>query len=118
MVGRLPVEAVGGTPTVRLWDAETGGAVEGHTNEGVAFSPDGVTLASGANDKTIRLWDVETGALKRTLEGHTSVRSVAFSPDGRTLASGSGDKTVRLWDAQMGAHLRTLEGHTRLGLGA
>ena len=72
----------------------------GHTNpvHGVAFSPDGQTLASGSWDNTVRLWRVSDGILLRTLEGHTDpVLSVAFSPDGQTLASGSRDKTVRLW---------------------
>ena len=88
--------------------------LRGHrgTVYGVAFSPDGTTLASGSGDSTIRLWDAVTGEHKITLEGHRgTVYGVAFSPDGTTLASGSGDSTIRLWDAVTGEHKITLEGH-------
>ncbi|KAJ6024792.1 hypothetical protein N7540_005589 [Penicillium herquei] len=89
--------------------------LEGHSNyvNSVAFSPDGLTLASGSRDNTIKLWDTATGTQRQTLEGHSNwVHSVAFSPDGLTLASGSRDKTIKLWDTATGTQRQTLEGHS------
>ncbi|KAF9518437.1 hypothetical protein BS47DRAFT_299858 [Hydnum rufescens UP504] len=79
----------------------------------VAFSSDGLQLASGSNDCTIRLWDAMSGAHFTTLRGHSDlVTSVAFSPDGLHLASGSHDATVCLWDVASGVNIATLQGHS------
>ena len=52
----------------------------GHTDQvlGVAFSPDGATLASASADQTVRIWRVLDGVSLRLLPGHTApVTSVA-----------------------------------------
>ena len=96
---------------VRLWDVETRRSIATLFGHRVAFSPDGMTLATTVGP--IELWDVETGRNIATLEGHTDwVRFVTFSPDGTTLASGSDDGTIKLWDVETERSIATLEGHT------
>ena len=103
---------------MKLWDVTSGQelhTLKGHEHRvwSVAFSPDGMRLASAGQEQTVKVWDVASGKELCTLKGHTDrVWSVAFSPDGTRLASASEDKTVRLWDVARGQEVRTLKGHT------
>ena len=68
--------------------------------KGLAFSPDGRTLAASSYlHHEILLWDLAAGRERARLRGHGSpVISLAFAPDGRSLASGgrerSGDRPL------------------------
>jgi WD40 repeat protein len=90
--------------SVRFWDAASGeprGELPrtGSGTTGLAFSPDGTTLALARGDGTVWLWEVararERGALRTPGRG---LQSVAFSSDGRLLATGGMDGAVRFWD--------------------
>jgi hypothetical protein len=77
--------------------------------EGVAFSPDGKTLAAGyhiygADNSGVVLWDV--AAHQRLDDAPLAVNegdvlSVAFSPNGTTLAAGYRGGGVVLWDMDL-----------------
>jgi LPXTG-site transpeptidase (sortase) family protein len=82
--------------------------------DAVAFSPDGLMIASGDRDNLIRLWDTQTGETRAFLTGHTDwVTELAFSPDGSVLASGSHDDTVRLWNTRTLEPIHALTHHTQ-----
>ena len=84
----------------------------------LAFHPQQVQLASGADDNAIIAWDPEPGRpLRRWVAHNAYVRALAYSADGSLLASGHGgnkkspDDSIRLWDARTGALRQSLRGH-------
>jgi WD40 repeat protein len=105
--GRQIAVCVEREDVARLYDCATGAErqLAGHRDfvSGLAFSPDGLTLATGSMDGTIRLWNVARGETIASLPGHMQeTTDVAFSPDGRTLASLGRNESLKLW------HLPTL----------
>jgi WD40 repeat protein/tRNA A-37 threonylcarbamoyl transferase component Bud32 len=94
--------------SVCLWETDTGHrlwrADNAHTDYlwALAFSPDGKTIISGANDRTVRFWEASTGQPARAaFQTKDRVRGVAFCPDGERflVAEVSG---ARLYDLRTG----------------
>jgi len=103
----------------RLWDVRNGRELResrGHTSMvwGVAFSPNGRTLASGSEhgkDGAIKLWETLSGNELLTLKGICREHgTLAFSPNGRFLASEDFEGNIKLWDAGQGYALQSFPG--------
>lgn len=84
--------------------------VHGGSVRGIAFSPDGRTVAA-ATSTTVRVWDMATGRKLGGFTGHPDPEAVAFGPDGRTVAAVGLDGPVRVWDVATG-RTRNVGGRT------
>src|SRR5437899_319796 len=68
----------------------------------VAWSANGLRIATASQDGAVRVLDTATGKeLLRFASGH-AVRGIALSPDGKTLALSQEGKGVSIWDAATG----------------
>jgi cell division cycle protein 20 (cofactor of APC complex) len=85
----------------------------GHTQEvcGLKWSPNGETLASGANDNLVCLWSPNAATNGvcapsfRLTEHQAAVKALAWCPhEPNTLATGGGtaDRMIRFWDTDKG----------------
>jgi RNA polymerase sigma factor (sigma-70 family) len=94
----LPARASARLGTVRLR--------QGWFVLGLAYSPDGKTLALGGAGQGLGLWDAETGKPIKQFDTREQIREIAFSPDGKYLATsrtGGG-----LWEIATGQRIRQL----------
>jgi WD40 repeat protein len=100
------------------WPGTTFLIYRGHTSvvHTVAWSPDGVSIASGSDDSSVRVWNAMTGdhaevyVLQALDEVHRT--SVDWSSDNRYFASSSESTSAQVWDVQTQDHLFAYTGHT------
>jgi RNA polymerase sigma factor (sigma-70 family) len=120
--GRVIASAGGDWGMVRRWEALTGKPLPPFLVQdgvyGLAYSPDGGTLAVGTGNKdgTIWLLEAETGKIQRTIVAPKSyVTALEFSADGQTLLVNHGSD-ARLWDVATGKERRAFPGGSFDGL--
>ena len=121
------IASAGGDGLVRVWEAETGHTLltyRGHrwlfekvnmppTIYNIAWSPEGLRLASAGDGTKVYVWDAATGQTITIYEGHSgllpNVFAMDWSPDGTRIASACSsigiDKTIPIWDAATGQKL-------------
>ena len=98
--------------TMRIWAVGTWSMIDrvrAHPQHfvGLAFSPEGNLIATGADDRFIHLWqvpplkDFQSGrsiGKVSSLVGHTRmITGLTFTPDSTHLLSSSEDRTIRAW---------------------
>jgi len=83
----------------------------------LAYSPDGMTLASAGRGNA-KLWDVASGRFLLEVRAGNYVCALSFSPDGRRLAVGSigafgPPDSVHVWELEVGRGIDSLRGLLR-----
>lgn len=116
------IPPLGADTVVKIWNPFTGVLIRnlnGHTagNSDIAWSPDGVFLASASDDASLRIWDVDSvralghgilvctdshaikGITKKHLKGHNAIVFCCnYNTAGNLLVSGDVDGQVKIWD--------------------
>ncbi len=64
----------------------------------VAWSPDGMYIATGSWDGSVRVWNLSSLKSEPVVLQSDDIYDLAWSPYGKRLASGSRDGTVIIWD--------------------
>lgn len=79
-----------------------------HEVLGLAFSPDGRTLASTAwHESRVAFWEVASGRARYSPQRQHWLRQpIAFAPDGKTLCGRGAGGVVRAWEVDTGREVR------------
>ncbi|KAJ1730384.1 U3 snoRNP protein, partial [Coemansia biformis] len=101
---------------IYMWSMQTGRLLDvlsGHEApiSGLAFRPDGLSLASSSWDSTVRVWDVfNRSKVVERLSHNNEVLALAFRPDGKELCSSTLDGQIHFWDVAKAAPAGSIEG--------
>lgn len=108
-------------PIIRRFDTEMGKELppfplgEGKNRcpeiHGLAYGPDGLSLAAVGTDGWLYLLDAATGKERWSRDIGRRADAVTFSPTEKILATGDSDGKVRLWDVATGEAVGVLQGH-------
>ncbi len=101
--GKEIVSGGAGRLTAYGLDGSKLGEFQGHEGDvwGIAASPDGNFLVSGANDQTVRLWNLKTRELLVTIFRGEDGEWVIWTPEGFYVGSAGADKIVG-WQINQG----------------
>lgn len=77
--------------TIKLWDVEQGRQLFSLTTHNepiysIAFSPNGVYIASGLCDECLLIWSVKEGSLVKTYRGSGGIYDVCWNREGDKVA--------------------------------
>jgi WD40 repeat protein len=103
-----------GSAKVVLWDTRSGALRRILEDElagelGLAFSPDGASLAVSDSSSGVRLWDAKTLEVRLVIEPYPgAVTAIAWSSDSEQLVTGGYGQPLYLWDARDGRALKVL----------
>lgn len=110
----------GAARTIKLWDTQTGKAIqevrpmidERSVVYGLAWSPNGETLASGSGDSggALELWNLASGKTTRVNNAGQNVYGVSWSIDGKTITGSSDKGEVVMYEAATGDQISKLSG--------
>jgi len=112
----LLMSTTSGEAYINLYNVESGKVLRsyfGHTIGiyGLAFSPDGKTIASASVDGTAAIWDLEVPGMgyKVDLPASGSGSEIAMHPDGKTFFEAGFDGIIRMRDVATGQIIRTFD---------
>ena len=79
----------------------------------VAFSPDGILLATADRNGGLYVWEAKTGNPFYSLVGHKQeITSLSWRADGNVLLSASEEGAVRTWEMINGKQVKTWNAHS------